>query len=117
MKSVAGFWDDEWRSDALALALAAAGELAIVSQNAEAIDGFVCAHNLGFRAYLSELVVAPSARGKGVGTELLREVERRLGERGCAVAIADVWKDAEQFYRSRGWSSPSVVLLRKRLAG
>jgi len=30
------------------------------------------------------------------------------------ILIADVWQDAERFYRSRGWTPPGVVLLRKR---
>jgi hypothetical protein len=29
--------------------------------------------------------------------------------------VADVWRDAERFYRSHGWTPPPVVLLRKRL--
>ncbi len=41
--------------------------------------------------------------------------ERLLADRGCAVLIADVWRDAERFYRSQGWTPPDVVLLRKRL--
>ena len=114
MKSVPGFWDDTWRPDVLERALVSAGDLSIVSQNGDAIEGFICAHDLGFRAYISELVVSPSAQGMGIGSELLSEVDRRLAARGCAVAIADVWRDAEGFYRAQGWSPPPVVLLRKR---
>jgi hypothetical protein len=29
--------------------------------------------------------------------------------------IADVWHDAEPFYRSLGWEPPDVVLLRRKL--
>ena len=74
------------------------------------VDGFVCAHDVGFRAYLSELVVSPSAQGIGIGSRLLAEVEDRLMRRGCAVVIADVWREADAFYRSRGWEPPQVVL-------
>jgi ribosomal protein S18 acetylase RimI-like enzyme len=113
MKSVPGFWDDTWRPDVLERALISADDLAIVSPSGDAIEGFICAHDLGFRAYVSELIVSPSAQGMGIGSELLSEVDRRLAARGCAVAIADVWRDAEGFYRAQGWSPPSVVLLRK----
>lgn len=115
MKSVSGFWDEAWRPDALERALASPDTIALVHAENEAIDGFVSAHDVGFRAYLSELVVSPVAQGQGVGSRLIREVEQRLAERGCAVVIADVWRDAEAFYCSHGWTPPKVVLLRKRL--
>jgi ribosomal protein S18 acetylase RimI-like enzyme len=81
----------------------------------ELIDGFISAHDVGFRAYLSELVVSPAAKGQGIGSKLLQEMEQRLVARGCAVVIADVWRNAEAFYRSQGLPAPQVVLLRKRL--
>jgi ribosomal protein S18 acetylase RimI-like enzyme len=74
------------------------------------IDGFISAHDLSFRAYLSELVVAPQAQRRGIGARLLGEIERRVAERGCAVIVADVWQDAEEFYRAQGWTPPSVIL-------
>jgi GNAT superfamily N-acetyltransferase len=115
MKSVPGFWDDTWRADVLERALASPGTTALVHQESLLIDGFACAHDVGFRAYLSELVVSPASQGRGIGARLLAELERELSARGCAVVIADVWRDAEAFYRSRGWTPPAVVLLRKRL--
>lgn len=90
--------------------------MAFVWEEDGQIAGFVCAHDLGFRGYLSELVVAERMRGGGVGPKLLRQVERELVGRGCAILIADVWKDAEGFYRALGWKLPDVVLLRKRLS-
>jgi hypothetical protein len=33
---------------------------------------------------------------------LLSELERCLAARGCSIVIADVWRDAEEFYRARG---------------
>ena len=80
------------------------------------IFGFACAHDLGFRAYLSALVVAESARGRGVGRRLVHRVEHELCERGSADLITDAWKEAEGFYKSLGWSRPHAVLLRVRLA-
>lgn len=117
MKSVAGFWDDTWRGDVLERALGSGATIALVHLDGDRVDGFVCAHDVAFRAYVSEMVVSPSAQGMGIGGGLLSEVEHRLGQRGCSVAIADVWRDAEAFYRSHGWTPPPVVLLRKRLAG
>ena len=111
MKSVVGFWDESWRSDVLERALGSSDTVALVHQQ----DGFICGHDVGFRAYLSELIVSPASQCRGVGSQLVSELERRLSDRGCSVLIADVWRDAERFYRARGWTSPEVVLLRKRL--
>ena len=115
MKSVSGFWDESWRADVLQRVIGSAEAIALVDVDGDTIEGFACAHDAGFRGYLSELVVSPSAQRKGIGGRLLAEIERRLAERGCAIVIADVWRDAESFYRAHGWEPPSVVLLRKRL--
>lgn len=115
MKSIAGFWDAGWRPDVLDRALGSSETIALVHHVDDTLDGFVCGHDVGFRAYLSELVVSSASQGRGVGSQLISELERHLAARGCSVLIADVWRDAEGFYRSHGWTPPSVVLLRKRL--
>ena len=115
MKSVAGFWDEGWRPDVLHRALAPSESIALVHEEDDTIDGFVCGHDVGFRAYLSELVVSPASQRRGVGSQLIAELERRLSDRGCTVLIADVWRDAAPFYRSHGWTPPAVALLRKHL--
>jgi len=115
LQSVPWMWNESWPPNVLDRVLFSADAIAVVHDAGEAIDGFACAHDLGFRAYLSELVVAPDAQGRGLGSKLLREIERQLADRGCTVVIADVWRDAERFYRANGWDPPSVVLLRKRL--
>jgi GNAT superfamily N-acetyltransferase len=95
--------------------LAASDGLAFVWDDAGQVIGFACAHDLGFRAYLSELIVSKSARGRGVGSELVERVHHELTVRGCAILISDVWRDAEKFYRSLGWKEPDVTLMCKRL--
>jgi GNAT superfamily N-acetyltransferase len=115
MKSEPGFWHQEWREDVLQRALVAADDLALVWEQAGEIEGFVCAHDVGFLGYLSILVVSENVRGQGIGRKLVSEVEQRLAARGCAVLISDVWKDAVGFYQSLGWRPPDVVLMRKLL--
>ena len=115
LRSVPGMWQESWRADVLETALSSAGDLALVNEAHNSINGFACAHDVGFRAYLSELVVTSGAQRQHIGSQLLSEIERRLVDRGCSVIIADAWLNAEPFYRSLGWSSPSVVLLRKNL--
>ena len=116
IESVPGFWHEDWRDDVLERAIRAAGGLAFVWDEGEGATGFVCAHDVGFLGYLSLLVVAEEVRGRGIGKQLVRRVERGLAARGCASLISDVWKDAEGFYRALGWTSPDVVLLRQRLS-
>lgn len=115
MQSVPGFWNASWRPDVIERGIEAARGLAFVYEDNSDVVGFVCVHDLGFRAYLSELVVAKGARSQGIGTQLVQHVEAELVARGCAVLIADVWRDAERFYRALGWEPPPVVLLRKQL--
>lgn len=115
MKSVPGFWHRCWRDDALERAIQAAAGLAYVCDRGGRIVGFACAHDVGFLGYLSALIVAEEARGEGVGKQLVQRAEGELAARGCAVLISDVWKEAEAFYRTLGWTPPDAVLLRRRL--
>lgn len=116
IQSVPGMWHEEWRSDALERACRASNGLAFVWEENKKILGFSCSHDLGFLAYLSLLVVAESARGKGIATQLIRYTEQVLIERGCGTLISDVWRDAIGFYQSLGWSPPAAVLLRHHLS-
>jgi ribosomal protein S18 acetylase RimI-like enzyme len=115
MKTVPGFWQPWWCDKTVEHAITSAGKLSFVWESKSEILGFVCAHNLGFRAYLSELIVNPSASHRGIGTLLVRAVEEALRKEGQRILIADVWREAESF-RSLGWKSPDVVLLRQKLA-
>jgi len=116
MQSIPGFWHEAWTDEALEKALAAAGDMALVYEADGQIVGFTFCHDLGFRAYVSELAVADDMRGRGIGKQLLEEVERILKERGCELIIVDAWKSALPFYKALGWTEPDVVLLRKQLA-
>jgi len=114
MESVPGFWQPHWSDVTLETALRAADGLAFVHEEPMGIVGFACAHDLGFRAYLSELVVAEGHRGRGIGRGLLERIGDELGRRGVRPLIADVWLDAVPFYRSLGWVPPEAVLLARR---
>jgi ribosomal protein S18 acetylase RimI-like enzyme len=115
MQTVPGFWQQWWSDTTIAAAIESAHDLAFVWEENSLILGFVCAHDLGFRAYLSELVVDNSVRNQGIATQLVRAVEAVLTGRGKQVLIADVWHESEPFYRSLGWERPDVILLRQRL--
>lgn len=115
MRAEPEFWQEAWRVDVLDRALEAAAGLAFVSIEGGKVVGFICGHDLGFRAYLSELIVSGPHKHHGIGTQLLDRLESELTFRGCSVLISDVWKNTRGFYEGQGWSSPDVVLLRKKL--
>ena len=96
-------------------AIDSANGLAFVWEEGNEILGFICAHDLGFRGYISEFIVAEKARGNNIGKKLLEYVQDNLAEAGCSVVIADVWRDAAVFFRKVGWESPNAILLRKKL--
>ena len=111
LKSIEGVW----QPDSVLRAISAADGLAIVAVEQEHVIGFICGHDLGFRAYLSEFAVAESHQRAGIGTVLLRTFEDALAQRGCRLVVADVYPPAEPFYRRLGWAPPSAILLSHRL--
>ena len=115
MHATPGFWQPRWSAETVSAAIESARGLTFVWDEQAEIIGFVCGHDLGFRAYLSELVVASSARHRGIGTRLVRAVEEALRKRGQQTLIADVWHEAAAFYASLGWVPPDAVLLRRQI--
>jgi len=111
LRSLPGVWQDSWREDVIERTLDSARALAFVAEEDGVLVGFASAHDLGFRAYLSELVVSESHQRKGIGAQLVRRIEAELAARGCAVLIADVYPPAEPFYRKLGWRPPKATLL------
>jgi ribosomal protein S18 acetylase RimI-like enzyme len=116
MKSVPGFWQDTWDDATVVQGIRVSDGLAFVWAQDDEVIGFICAHDVGFRGYISELVIAEKARGLGIGTQLVQQVEQELVRRGRTMLIADVWHGAESFYRALGFGEPDVVLLRKHLS-
>jgi len=115
LQAVAGVWQPDWRPDCVHRSISAADGLAFVAVEEEHVVGFICGHDLGFRAYLSEFVVVESHQRTGIGTALWRSFEAALAQRGCRLVVADVYPPAEPFYRALGWGAPSAVLLSHRL--
>src|SRR4030095_15692652 len=91
LRDLPGVWQARWRSDVLERAIASSSGLAFVAEHGALIVGFACAHDVGFRAYLSELAVAEPWQRRGIGRSLLAAVSRELASRGCSVVVADVY--------------------------
>ncbi len=114
LRALPGVWQETWRADCVRLGILNAGGLALVAYSNGTLIGFLCAHDVGFRAYLSEFAVAAEWQGKGVGSALLQRLETALRARGCALLVADVFPPAQGFYQKHGWGSPRSVLLSRR---
>jgi ribosomal protein S18 acetylase RimI-like enzyme len=113
--SLPGVWQKQWRDRAVSIALESAGELALVAIVNKKIAGFASFHDLGFRAYLSEMAIAEKFQKSGIGSLLLHEAENILSKKGCKLVVADVHPPAEEFYRKNGWVKPSGKLLAKTI--
>ena len=108
-------WQESWRPNTVSLALQSAGPLALVACQDQTIIGFACFHDVGFRAYLSEMIVHPNHQRSRVGTQLLHHAQSMLSQRNCHLVIADVYPPAATFYQKNKWSTPSAQLLAKTI--
>ena len=86
------------------------------------IDGKVVASVMagfdGHRGWVNYLAVCPTQRRRGLGGQLMEEVERRLTALGCPKLNLQVRSDNQAvlaFYRSLGYQVDEVVSLGKRL--
>lgn len=85
-------------------------------------DSVVCASAMagydGHRGWVNYLAVDPSLRNSGLGSQIMKEVERRLANIGCAkinVQIRSSNKQAVRFYKRIGYSTDDVISVGKRL--
>jgi GNAT superfamily N-acetyltransferase len=102
----------------LELCLADDSHLVCVAQSEEGkVIGYVSVHWLpylfmhGPEAYVSELFVRDSARGRGVGRRLLQAVETEARSRGCTrMSLTNLRRRESykrQFYVKAGWTERS----------
>lgn len=72
----------------------------------------------GLRGWVYRLAVKKEYRGRGIGTRLLREVEKRLraaGVRQVNLMVYDKNHQAMSFYSDRGYDMSRALVMRKRL--
>ncbi|ETA67646.1 GNAT family N-acetyltransferase [Methanolobus sp. WCC1] len=115
IKGIPGVWQELWRDNVVEIVLCSNEGNVLVAEENDTIIGFASFHDCGFRAYLSELVVAESEQNKGIGRELLKEGERLLSSQGCHLVIGDIFPPAIGFYEKNGWKCPLSALRSKLL--
>jgi ribosomal protein S18 acetylase RimI-like enzyme len=67
-------------------------------------------------AKIAELIVSASVRGKGVGSLLMEEIEKRYAEQGYECIRVDCFSpnaDAYRFYKKIGYDDRLVTLIKK----
>ena len=81
-------------------------DLFILAEENGRIIGSVMGGYDGRRGLLYHLAVAASHRQRGVGSQLLDEIESRLRAKGCMkcyLMVTPKNEEAELFYQKRGW--------------
>ena len=92
--------------------LAQRGALCVVAERGGAIAGFLIADREGAEAHIITIDVAPEHRRRGVGTEMLREVERRLAVLGVQQINLETAADNEAgtaFWQRHGYRTIGVL--------
>lgn len=93
-------------------------DLFLVAEDDEKIVGTVIGGYDGRRGLIYHLAVDRAYRGRGIGTLLMDEVERRLRAKGCLRAYLLIKRGNEEvveFYRQRGWETMEITLMGKNL--
>ena len=72
----------------------------------------------GHRGWINYLAVLPAYRHRGIGTQMMKEVEKRLSAAGCPkinLQIRETNSEVIQFYESIGFTKDPVLSMGKRL--
>ncbi|OGO04614.1 MAG: hypothetical protein A2Y73_03135 [Chloroflexi bacterium RBG_13_56_8] len=101
-----------------ALVRVAEGGLFLVAEIENHIVGTVMGHYDGRMGFIARLAVVSDQRERGIATSLMREVERRLREKGAPQASLLVWHTnapAMSLYEKLGYELiEGVLYMRKR---
>src|SRR3954451_9575629 len=99
--------------------LAVQRELFLVARLDGRLVGTVMGGYDGHRGWVYSLAVAPEARRRGVGTALMRHVERELAARGCPKVNLQILVSnagTVEFYKKLGYAIEERVSMGKILA-
>jgi len=94
-------------------------ELFLVAEVDEQVAGAVVGAFDGRRGYFYRLAVHPARQGNGIGTALVKEVEKRLFRLGCRKVNAMVLEDNQRalaLYQHLGYTPAPVTVVMKELS-
>jgi ribosomal protein S18 acetylase RimI-like enzyme len=93
-------------------------DLFLVAENEAQVVGAVLGGFDGRRGLVYHLAVTPEARGRGLGTALMAELEARLKAKGCRkyyLLVTHDNTDVTDFYQRLGWSVMPVNIMGKEI--
>jgi N-acetylglutamate synthase-like GNAT family acetyltransferase len=86
-------------------------DFSLVAMRANHIEAAALANFNGWHVFLSHLVVAPSARKKGIGKRLVDTLTRTAAEAGAKGLIADARLSTVGFFQKLGFRLPGAIFL------
>ncbi len=105
------FGDDS--AGRLSAALSDLRNFSLVAIRANHVEAAALANFNGWHIFLSHLIVAPSARGKGIGRLLVDTLIETAAEAGAKGLIADARLSAVSFFQKLDFRLPGAVFLVK----
>lgn len=93
--------------------------LFLVAEDDDRIVGTAMGGYDGHRGWIYSVAVDPDHRGRGLGTELVSELESRLAAMGCVKVNLQVRTDNTEvidFYHHLGYGDDHVIGLGKRIS-
>jgi ribosomal protein S18 acetylase RimI-like enzyme len=106
--------------DGIKLKLQRDPDIFLVAEDAGEIVGSVMGAWDGRRGWINHLSVRPSCQRYGIGTALLRELEKRLGEKGAKKVNAQIYrwnKKSIDFFKASGYEThEDLIMIGKSLA-
>ncbi|HKX42061.1 MAG TPA: GNAT family acetyltransferase [Burkholderiaceae bacterium] len=93
-------------------------DLFIVGVDAQTIVGAVMGAYDGRRGWIYHLAIDPDVQSRGFGGTLLRELERRLRQKGCLKVNLLIEMDnanVEAFYQRHGYGRDNLIFMEKWL--
>jgi ribosomal protein S18 acetylase RimI-like enzyme len=102
----------------LGAVLARDPELVLATEDPYGLTAAVLGTFDGRRGWVNRLATRPDRRGQGHATELLAELERRLGTKGCRKVNLLIERDNEpvtSFYQDHGYTEDQLIFMEKWL--
>jgi ribosomal protein S18 acetylase RimI-like enzyme len=99
--------------------IAREGDLFVVAEIDKQVIGAVMGCYDGRRGWANHVAVDPAYQGRGIGTALLTELEKRLRAYGCAklnLMIARHNASVQVFYEKLGFDTDDVIFMQKWLS-